>query len=79
MQQVYQVAYRHIDGNIEGFVGKGQSEDEAESDALRQIQQTCARLRVSFDNHRVIREQSDASPTEQKLLLAQWRQLGGTS
>jgi hypothetical protein len=79
MQHVYQIAYRHVDGNIEGFVGKGHSEDEAESDAMRQIQQMCARLKVAFEARRVIRDQSDVSPTEQKLLLAQWRKLGGTS
>lgn len=72
-----QLAYRHKNGDVEGFVGFGFTEDGAEQDCIRQMTYKCAVIRDSrpdsgYDATRIIREDTGLSNDEMENIRKDW-------
>jgi hypothetical protein len=55
------IAYRHQNGDLEGFAGVGFKPESAQQDAYRKMQQKCFALRQPFVEERVVSDKGLAA------------------
>jgi len=70
---VFKLAYRHENGEIEGFAASAFSQSAAERNALNKVRAKVREIRQTFDESRVIRSDKGLTPDEKKQVRADWR------
>lgn len=79
MQYEHRNAYRHDNGQVEGFLGIGGTKAKAKSDAIDQINRKLDQIAAteghdtSFDKSRVVERPSSLAPEELTKVQADWR------
>lgn len=67
------IAYRHENGQVEGFLGTAlQSASAADAAAQRLIQSKVADIGGNYDPQRIIRHESVVTGDELKMIRADW-------
>jgi hypothetical protein len=74
---IYRIAYRHANGEVEGFTGSALSgEQAARHNAVRQIQSKCNAIGTVYLAGRTITSFTGLTPEEIKTIQADWK-IGG--
>ncbi len=79
MHYEHRNAYRHDNGEVEGFLGTGGTKAKAKADAIDQISRKLDQLAaseghdISFSKSRVIDRPSHLAPEELARVQADWR------
>lgn len=79
MRYEHRAAYRHPDGNVEGFVGHGDTKPRAKADALDQMRRKadivaeCDGCSCAFDDSRIIYVLASLTKGEIASVQADWR------
>lgn len=68
----FQLAYRHANGEVEGFVGLGFSESTARRKAEDAARQKVSSIRESFNFNRLIFSESGLSGDEIEIVKKDW-------
>ena len=69
----YNIAYRHENGEVEGFSGFAfMGEPEAEKDAIRHARRKCEDIGQTFDLSRLIRSPKELTRAELETVKADW-------
>jgi hypothetical protein len=72
----YNLAYRHQNGEVEGFQGIGFGEVAAERDAKDQIARKLQQIDQPFEEHRIITSMELLTQPERKQVMEDWKNSG---
>lgn len=67
------IGYRFKNGDVAGFIGEGDTKDEAEKSAFTQLRQKLNRLSEEIDTSRVIRRREQATAEEMAVIEDDWK------
>ncbi len=70
---INQIAYRHQNGEIQGFVGTGFTVQAAERDSRRRIEAKVGSLGQAFDPGRIISRREQVTTDEMKMIQDDWK------
>jgi hypothetical protein len=70
---ICRLAYRHANGELEGFAGCGSTPQAACAHAERKIASKLACCRLAFDRARIVRSANGLSKEEMATLRADWK------
>ena len=69
----YNIAYRHTNGEVEGFTATRFAEDRAEQACLETIRIKCRKMGHTFDPKRIISNTRELTKKELKTVQADWQ------
>lgn len=70
---IFRMAYRHSNGEVEGFCGCGSSQAAAERDAERKVRSKCLALDQIYDRNRRIDSVRGVDKAEMEIIRADWK------
>ncbi len=69
----YRLAYRHDNGEVEGFVGNAFTDAAtAERNAIRAVTEKCTAIGKAFNHRRILRSFDGLTAVEEALIRQDW-------
>jgi hypothetical protein len=72
------LVYRHENGEVEGFVGKGADENAAHTNGIERITRKCAAVRHPYQSARLIDNLDTLTAAETAKVQNDWRMAAGS-